>query len=187
MFFPSLDDLAVFEQSNIRRGGGAHLQGDAALGRDFIAHDGIHIVSLGGEVKASGRGGEVVSDEAVPFGKRCVDHLLIRIELAGQRTGKQDMGVDGFEMKFIGKDHAPQRAEVHFVGMCVRAADGNDATLRQQFIPFAQGGGDWMVRNELGEEGVECAVDFGGNQALQFAKPVPKLEAGEIRERPIHP
>ena len=44
-----------------------------------------------------------------------------------------------------------------------------------------------MVRNEFGEEGVECAVDFGGNQALQLAKPVPKLYAGEIRERPIHP
>ncbi len=79
------------------------------------------------------------------------------------------MCIDGFEMKLIRKNDASKWAEMHFVGMSIRAADCNDAIVGKQFIPFAERGWDWMMCNEFRKKCVECAMQFGWDQSLEFA------------------
>ena len=97
------------------------------------------------------------------------------------------MCIDSFEMKLIWKNDASKRTEMHFIGMRIRAADCNDSIARKQFIPFAERGGNWMMRNEFRKKRVERAVQFGWDQSLEFAKSIPKFDAGVICDRPIVP
>ena len=97
------------------------------------------------------------------------------------------MCIDGFQVKLVREDDASKWTEVKFVGMSIRATDCDNSTVGEQFIPFAERGWDWMMRDEFRKKRVEHAMQFGWDKSFEFAYAIPKFDAGVIRDRPVFP
>ncbi len=98
------------------------------------------------------------------------------------------MRIHRAEVKLIRKDDTLERSHVHLKCVCIRAADGDHALpVCEQLVPALDRLQDGGVADELRKEGIERAVQFGGDHRLEFAQAVPELDAGVVAYIPGFP
>src|SRR5215213_9225733 len=154
------------------------LQRHTAPGRNFVTHHRGLLQPSGFEDEATCRRRKVIANKTSSSSQGLVDHFLIGRDVTGQGLGNEYMGIDCTEVEVIREDHSLKRSHVHVQGVRIRSTDSNHApTLGQKIVPALQCFKDRTMPDELREERVKGAMQFGWHHCLKFAQTVPKFDA----------
>src|SRR6266540_2300372 len=164
------------------------LKGYTAFEGELFPHDHRSFESPGFEDKSSRGCRKIVTNETSSRCERFINHFLIGRNVTCQRFGDEDMCVHCSKMKVIWEDYAMERSHVHMERVRVGASDGNDMlSVGKQVIPALNCFKHGMMSNEIWKKGVERAMQFGRDNRLEFAQPVPEFDACVIANIPCFP